>query len=373
MSTINLIGITLLVIFLVFIIGKKPKSNPDKLLIIVIALLAAYLLANIWVTQDINEMSFIALNILAASLFFPFTVYVLLLIDPGHRLKKRWIWLALFDISFITYLLVDIFLLDRTSSIGIERLYTHPPLDYLIFFRAHSIYKITVLSWLIFKINKYQELIRKYYSNLDGISIPWLKVFVAIYLGENVVSSILFLFYNYGHIQQIEIPYLITNTGLIISMFYVIYKGIKHYTLASFPTNEIRVDRVIDKPKYGTSSLSEAQMKVLFTQITLLFEKEHIYHDPELKVIDLAKKLGVTAHNISQTLNTLAQESFYEFVNAYRINYFKELLSDPTKRKYTILALGLESGFNSKASLNRVFKQQMGVTPKAYQQQAQSA
>ena len=372
MSAINLIGVTLLVVFLVFIISKKPKSNADKLLMLVIALLASYLMANIWVILDINRWSFLTLSILAASLFFPFVVYTLLLIDPFHRFKKQWCWLAIFDITYVIFLLVDMFLLDRMSNVSIESLYKDPPLEYLIFYRAHSIYKIVVLGWLVIRINRYQSLIRKYYSNLDGISLPWLKVFVWIYLGENIVSSILFLLYNFGYIRNIEIPYLITNTGLVISMFYVIYKGIKHYTLASFPSSDSYANPTTSKPKYGTSSLNEEHMKSLFEQIKLLFEKEHIYLDPELKVIDLADKLNVTAHNISQTLNLCAQESFYEFVNSYRINDFKKLLGDPEKRKFTILALGMESGFNSKASLNRVFKQHTGVTPREYQQQTQS-
>jgi len=41
--------------------------------------------------------------------------------------------------------------------------------------------------------------------------------------------------------------------------------------------------------------------------------------------------------------------------------------TDPTQKRYTILALGLESGFNSKASLNRVFKEATGISPSEYQ------
>ena len=81
----------------------------------------------------------------------------------------------------------------------------------------------------------------------------------------------------------------------------------------------------------------------------------------------MAGQLGVTNHNISQTLNEIAGKSFYDFVNDYRLRYFQEQLADPTKRQFTILALGMESGFNSKASINRVFKKQLGETPREYQ------
>ena len=43
-----------------------------------------------------------------------------------------------------------------------------------------------------------------------------------------------------------------------------------------------------------------------------------------------------------------------------------KLISDPDNNKFTILALGLDSGFNSKATLNRIFKKQTGYSPMEY-------
>lgn len=82
----------------------------------------------------------------------------------------------------------------------------------------------------------------------------------------------------------------------------------------------------------------------------------------------LASRLGVTNHNISQALNETAGKSFYDYVNDYRLRDFQKLLADPGKKHFTILALGMESGFNSKASINRIFKKQLGETPREYQQ-----
>jgi AraC-like DNA-binding protein len=42
------------------------------------------------------------------------------------------------------------------------------------------------------------------------------------------------------------------------------------------------------------------------------------------------------------------------------------MLNDPNNLRCIILALGLESGFNSKASLNRIFKYFTGLTPKQH-------
>ena len=120
------------------------------------------------------------------------------------------------------------------------------------------------------------------------------------------------------------------------------------------------------QPKYQTSSLKDEEMHDILHKITRLFGSEYLYTDTDLTLHDLAKQLDVTTHNISQTINSKAQQSFSDFVNAYRVEHLKQLLTDPTMQGYTILALGMESGFNSKSSLNRVFKQHTGMTPGAF-------
>ena len=98
-----------------------------------------------------------------------------------------------------------------------------------------------------------------------------------------------------------------------------------------------------------------------------MFEDDKIYLESELKIDVIASKLNVTSHRISQTLNTIATKPFYDYVNAFRVTHLKRLLTSTDSRKFTILALAFESGFNSKATFNRVFKQHEGMTPKAYQ------
>ena len=63
----------------------------------------------------------------------------------------------------------------------------------------------------------------------------------------------------------------------------------------------------------------------------------------------------------------MAKMPFYDYVSTFRVKHLKGLLTKLDNRKFTILALAIESGFNSKATLNRVFKQQVGMTPKGFQ------
>jgi YesN/AraC family two-component response regulator len=86
----------------------------------------------------------------------------------------------------------------------------------------------------------------------------------------------------------------------------------------------------------------------------------------ELTLQELAKKLKIPRHYLSQIINDRLNQNFYTFINEYRVNEAKSLLLDPRFRHYSILAVALDSGFNSKATFNAVFKKQCGMTPSEF-------
>ncbi|MCD4696832.1 MAG: helix-turn-helix domain-containing protein [Bacteroidales bacterium] len=53
-------------------------------------------------------------------------------------------------------------------------------------------------------------------------------------------------------------------------------------------------------------------------------------------------------------------------VNNYRVEEVKRLMAEGKHEHYTLLAIALEAGFNSKSSFNRIFKEFTGSTPSHY-------
>ncbi|MEQ9402850.1 MAG: helix-turn-helix domain-containing protein [Cyclobacteriaceae bacterium] len=371
MLIVNIVGITLLSIFMLFVVIKKDKGISDLLLSIVIVLFAAYLGSHIWIQYDLSVWSFAFQTVTAFSLFFPFLLYALILIEDDHRVKKYWWWFASFDVIFFFFILSDLFVFNDYSTQQILNLYTDPPFIYHVLYKGHIVYNIVLIFWYLKKLRLYSAKIMDYYSNIEQVRLQWVKYFSWANLTINLMTLIVFVPYNYGYIDNIQIPFLAINAAFVLWLFYLIYSGIKQYTLANFsePDQSGRKESTIAKKKYQTSSLAEEEMNSLYDRIRGLFEKEQVFHDPELKVQSIAQQLKVTTHNISQTINSKASKPFYDFVNHYRVEELKRHLTNPEMKKYTILALGLESGFNSKASLNRIFKQHIGQTPKEYQLQ----
>ena len=90
------------------------------------------------------------------------------------------------------------------------------------------------------------------------------------------------------------------------------------------------------------------------------------YLEPELTLDVLASQLSVKSKFLSQTINELLQQNFFEFINNYRISEAKRLLTNPKDKKITVLEVMYEVGFNSKSSFNTLFKKDTGITPSEF-------
>ena len=109
----------------------------------------------------------------------------------------------------------------------------------------------------------------------------------------------------------------------------------------------------------------------IYTGLTKVINEEKIFVNPELTLAELAQTLDVHPHNLSQVINTYEEKSFYDYINLKRIEEFKRIVALPENRKFTLLALAHDCGFNSKTSFNRNFKNLTGLSPSDYLKQTQ--
>ena len=99
----------------------------------------------------------------------------------------------------------------------------------------------------------------------------------------------------------------------------------------------------------------------LMESICTLMEEQQLYLDAELKLADLAKRLGTNRTTISNCINSMRQCTFTQFVNTYRIRHAQQLMRDnPDKRASEVW---MESGFANETSFFRTFKTIVGMTP----------
>ena len=97
-----------------------------------------------------------------------------------------------------------------------------------------------------------------------------------------------------------------------------------------------------------------------------LLESEQVYREPDLRVAELASRLGTAEYRLSRLITRhLGDKNFNQMLNRYRIAHACRLLADPEEFE-NVLHVSSESGFASLGPFNRAFKARMGCTPTAY-------
>ena len=118
-------------------------------------------------------------------------------------------------------------------------------------------------------------------------------------------------------------------------------------------------------PKY---SIPEDLLEEYADRIKLFLVEKEMYLNPGLSVEMLAKEADIPKHHLSELFNAYLGKSFYNLIAEYRIKKAMTLIEE---RGYsmTIEALAYESGFNSKTSFNKYFKEITGTLPSEFRDQ----
>jgi AraC-like DNA-binding protein len=124
-------------------------------------------------------------------------------------------------------------------------------------------------------------------------------------------------------------------------------------------------EAVVAERRYEKSGLDGAKLDEYAATLMAYMEKSRIYLDSDLSLDELASRLKMSRHHLTQLLNDRLMKNFYSFINEYRIGVAIARLDDP-EAEVNILSLAFDCGFNSRSSFNNYFKKITGCTPSAY-------
>jgi len=118
--------------------------------------------------------------------------------------------------------------------------------------------------------------------------------------------------------------------------------------------------------KYETSPLSDSALEKIEYKLQETITHDKLYLKSQLKIKDVSVITKIPSHHISQVLNSRMEKNFFDFINGYRIEEAKSMLSNGRASKLSLEAVGEECGFNNKTSFYRAFKKYTGYTPNEY-------
>ena len=97
--------------------------------------------------------------------------------------------------------------------------------------------------------------------------------------------------------------------------------------------------------------------------------EQKLYTQPTLNLAALAEAIDIKPYQLTQILNRTLQQSFNDYVNAFRVEEAVRMIESPDYDHYTLLSIAYESGFNSKATFNRIVKKVTGKSPNQIKQE----
>jgi len=208
-------------------------------------------------------------------------------------------------------------------------------------------------------IANYNENIANFYSNLEDKTLEWPKIILYSF----VVTSIFSMVTNFlGRSFFDKYPLLLLLTGLGYSAFLFVlgYLGyMQNHTIVMLEEDTVTL------AGNETVNLNNKKLK---TKLVKLFEKEKVFKNKELKISDIASSLNTNRTYISTFINTEYGCSFNTFVNSYRVEEAKKLLTDEEYTNFSLDHIAEQAGFGTLHSFIRVFKDVTNNTPGNYRE-----
>ncbi len=274
-------------------------------------------------------------------------------------------------IPAILFLIAFHFLIDFNSENKTAfNLYEYPYYRIiLIFFPLTTILAFFYIVKSFLKIKKFRKKIQSQYSYTENIDFNWLKNLIIIIAAVWFILSVFaLLFKNMHNIINIQDIILISVS---IAIFILGYFGfLRTNIFLSARINENIGNSGKEKNGAVKPVIPENEAKQILEKLISFMQKEKPYLESKLTLKQLADKISVQPHRLSNIINEHLHKNFFDFINEYRVEEVKKQLS--VNKNYTLLGIAYECGFNSKSSFNRIFRNFTGVTPSEYQKRTNS-
>ncbi|AXT20347.1 helix-turn-helix domain-containing protein [Flavobacteriaceae bacterium AU392] len=355
LAFISLLGV---IWALFLLIHERGNRLANKFLAILIFVLSIFVLRRI---ADINTSIFFQLTYFLSHAFVyligpSIYLYIKSLTESKIVLKKIWIHYTLWALAMLLMLFTFIFKEQILKTDNIEFLKILS-----IFLIITQVIHITTYIFYAKKQlkNTEKKLVRKQQTSISVIRFKWMEhlMIVAVIFGF-LILLMHFLIITGGYYEINNSVDFLFLTMLCIIILNIIYKSWKQPEIISGIYKE--------NYKYKNSQLSDTELKKLKSNLEVLIKTEEIYLIPELSLNQLAVKMNIQAHTLSQLINEHYNQTFFNFINRFRIEYAKNKIKEGEIINMTFEGIAYESGFNSKSTFNRAFKKYMNCTPKQY-------
>lgn len=317
-------------------------------------------------------------------------MYAIVLVEACRPLWMNWSRAFCFYIPFVVLMVA---------------FWVHPvPLAYYAMHFAAILCAVFILLWALRELPRFERALKEEYSYAEYINLHWLRGVILLFF----CLLMLWVYDSMSSGVRYDNIFLFNSLVMWIAACFCFYRqsvvinAVKSYFVEpaedNAETNLDAAENDIDKatahleaadadlnaphahtqPESVAETVAEPQpvaeqpvepepeelklqQEAAFAErMYLLFEKEHVYLNPRLRLSELAMLLGTNRTYLSQYFNQNCESTFYDFVNDYRIHHAKLLLHSTDD---TLETIAMNSGFNSLSTFRRAFVQREGMSP----------
>lgn len=317
-------------------------------------------------------------------------MYAIVLVEACRPLWMNWSRAFCFYIPFVVLMVT---------------FWVHPvPLAYYAMHFAAILCAVFILLWALRELPRFERALKEEYSYAEYINLHWLRGVILLFfcllmlwVYDSIASGVrddnIFLFNSL--VMWIAACFCFYRQSVVINAvksYFVepsednaetnldaaendLDKAMAHLEAAEADLNAPHAHTqpesvaetvaepqpVAEQPVEPEPEELKLQQEAAFAErMYLLFEKEHVYLNPRLRLSELAMLLGTNRTYLSQYFNQNCESTFYDFVNDYRIHHAKLLLHSTDD---TLETIAMNSGFNSLSTFRRAFVQREGMSP----------
>lgn len=317
-------------------------------------------------------------------------MYAIVLVEACRPLWMNWSRAFCFYIPFVVLMVA---------------FWVHPvPLAYHAMHVTAILCAVFILLWALRELPRFERALKEEYSYAEYINLHWLRGVILLFF----CLLMLWVYDSMASGVRYDNIFLFNSLVMWIAACFCFYRqsavinAVKSYFVApsedNAETNLVAAENDLDKamahldaaeadlnaphahtqPENVAETVTEPQpiaeqpvepepeelklqQEAAFAErMYLLFEKEHVYLNPRLRLSELAMLLGTNRTYLSQYFNQNCESTFYDFVNDYRIHHAKLLLHSTDD---TLETIAMNSGFNSLSTFRRAFVQREGMSP----------
>ena len=112
--------------------------------------------------------------------------------------------------------------------------------------------------------------------------------------------------------------------------------------------------------------LSDEALDQYHQKLDSIIKTKSLYLKPNLCLNDLSIETGIPIEYVNQVLSEKLNSTFFEFISEYKVGKAKHLLTNMSKKYFSISNIAIESGFNTDESFVALFKKHTNMTPENY-------